>query len=98
MTSNISKLLTRLGFDDTGRYENQFYIITLDNSNAYAKAYTQLSKNAINTEFPDFGTNTSDSTVKVTNYFEVEEGADAYNIFLIANFAEDKYYLKIGEK
>lgn len=98
MTSNISKLLKRLELEDTGTYENQFYIVPIEDSNAYAKMYTKLSKNAINTEFPDFGTNTSDSTVKVTNYFEVEEESVAYNIFLIANFTEDTYYLKIGER
>ena len=58
--------------------------------------YTKLSKNAINTEFPTFGTNTNNSTVKVTNYFELEEDNEKYNLFLIADFDKDKYYLKIG--
>lgn len=98
MTSNISKLLKRLNVEDTGIYDNRFYVVNLEDSNAYAKMYSNLSKVAINTEFPDFGTNTADSTVKVTNYFEVDEGSDSFNLFLIANFAEDKYYLKIGEK
>lgn len=98
MISNISTLLKRLGLEDTGKYDNQFYVVDLDDSNAYAKMYTKLSKNAINTEFPDFGTNTSNSTVKVTNYFEIEEDSIQYNIFLIANFEEDSYYLKIGER
>ena len=62
----------------------------------YAKMYTKLSKNAIDTEFPTFGTNTNNSTVKVTNYFELEEDNNTYNIFLIADFDKDKYYLKIG--
>jgi hypothetical protein len=92
----IKQILNRLGIDDTGKYDNQFYIIDINNSDEYAKVYTKLSKNAINTEFPTFGTNTSDSTVKITNYFEIEEDNDKYLLFLIADFENEKYYLKIG--
>ena len=95
-TNTIKNILTRLDITETGTYDNHFYIINIDNSDDYAKMYTKLSKNAINTEFPTFGTNTSNSTVKVTNYFELEEDNDIYNIFLIADFDNDKYYLKIG--
>ena len=71
MADNVVKeILTRLNIEDTGKYENHFYIIEIENSDEYAKMYTKLTKNAINTEFPTFGTNTSDSTVKITNYFE----------------------------
>jgi hypothetical protein len=98
MTDNnpIKNILSRLGIQETGFYDNRFYIIDIEDSDAYAKMHTKLSKNAINTEFPTFGTNTSDSTVKITNYFEIEEDNDIYNIFLIADFERDKYYLKIG--
>ena len=97
MAENIvKKVLARLDIEDTGKYVNHFYIIEIDNSDDYARMYTKLSKNAINTEFPTFGTNTSESTVKVTNYFEVEENNNKYILFLIADFNEDKYYLKIG--
>ena len=92
----VQNILDRLEITDTGRYDNHFYIIDLENSDKYAKMYTKLSKNAINTEYPTFGTNTSDSTVKITNYFEIEEDNQKYNIFLIADFDNDKYYLKIG--
>ena len=92
----IQNILARLEIEDTGTYENRFYIINIDNSDEYAKMYTKLSKNAINTEFPTFGTNTNNATVKVTNYFEIDVDNDTYNIFLIANFDDDKYYLKIG--
>lgn len=92
----IQKILTRLGINETGTYDNRFYIINIENSDEYAKMYTKLSKNAINTEFPTFGTNTNNSTVKVTNYFELEEDNNTYNLFLIADFDKDKYYLKIG--
>lgn len=92
----VQNILTKLGIEDTGRYDNHFYIIDIEDSNAYAKMYTKLSKNAINTEFPTFGTNTSDSTVKITNYFEIEEDNITYRIFLIADFDNDTYYLKLG--
>lgn len=92
----IQKILTRLDIKETGTYDNRFYIINIENSDEYAKMYSKLSKNAINTEFPTFGTNTNNSTVKVTNYFELEEDNNNYNLFLIADFDKDKYYLKIG--
>ena len=96
MTNNIKEVLTKLDIEDTGRYDNHFYIIQIEDSNEYAKMYTKLSKNAINTEYPTFGTNTSDSTVKITNYFEIEEDNNKYLLFLIADFDNDSYYLKIG--
>jgi hypothetical protein len=94
--NSVQNILTRLEVDDTGRYENHFYVIDLEDSDAYAKMYTKLSKNAINTEFPTFGTNTNDSTVKITNYFEIEEDNITYRLFLIADFDNEKYYLKLG--
>lgn len=95
--NNIDRILTRLEIDKTGRYENQFYIIPIENSDEYARVYTKLSRNAINTEYPTFGTNTNNSTVKITNYFELEEDNNKYLLFLIADFQNDKYYLKIGD-
>lgn len=92
----IKNILTRLGIEETGRYDNHFYIIQIEDSNDYAKMYTKLEKNAINTEYPTFGTNTSNSTVKITNYFELEENNKKYLLFLIADFDKDEYYLKIG--
>lgn len=97
MANNIVQtILNRLEVEETGKYDNHFYVVELSNSDSYAKMYSKLSKNAINTEFPTFGTNTSDSTVKITNYFEIEENNDKYLLFLIADFDNDKYYLKIG--
>jgi hypothetical protein len=92
----IKNILNRLGIEATGKYDNRFYVIDIEDSDAYARMYTKLEKNAINTEYPTFGTNTSNSTVKVTNYFELEEDNEKYTIFLIADFDNDKYYLKIG--
>jgi hypothetical protein len=97
MANNVvKKILDRLDINDTGTYDNQFYVIQLEDSNDYARVYTKLSKNAINTEFPSFGTNSSRSTVKITNYFELEEDNVNYNLFLIADFNKEDYYLKIG--
>lgn len=92
----VKNILARLNIEDTGKYDNHFYIIDIENSDEYAKMYSKLNKKAINTEFPTFGANTSDSTVKITNYFELEEDNNKYILFLIADFKEDKYYLKIG--
>lgn len=98
MTNNIKNILDRLGIEPTGRYENHFYIIPLDNSDAYAKMYTKLDKNAVNTEYPEIISNTNNTTEKIVNYFEIEEDEITYNIFLFADFKNDKYYVKIGEK
>jgi hypothetical protein len=92
----IKNILSRLELDETGTYDNKFYVIPIADSDEYAKVYSKLSKNAINTEFPAFGTNTNDSTVKITNYFELDEDNETYLLFLIADFDNDSYYLKIG--
>jgi hypothetical protein len=92
----VKDILARLNIEETGIYDNHFYVIQIENSDEYAKMYTKLEKNAINTEYPTFGTNTSNSTVKITNYFEIEESNDKYLLFLVADFENDTYYLKIG--
>ena len=98
MISDINNILKRLDLQPNGRYDNHFYIIELTDSNDYARMYTKLGKKAINTEFPNFEVNTNNTTTKITNYFELEEDNMTYNIFLIADFDKDKYYLKIGER
>lgn len=98
MTNNIKDLLKRLDISKTGRYDNHFYIINLEDSNEYARIYTKLDKNAVNTEFPNFEQNSNNNTIKVTNYFEIDEDNITYNIFLFADFDKDAYYMKIGEK
>lgn len=95
---DIKEILKKLDIEDRGIYENYFYVINIANSDDYARMYTTLSNNAINTEYPSFAVNTNNSVTKITNYFEIDEGGMTYNIFLIANMLEDRYYLKIGEK
>lgn len=96
--TDIKNVLQRLGLENSGRYENHFYIIPLADSNEYARTYTKLDKNAINTEYPEFTSNSNNATEKVVNYFEIEEDEITYNIFLFADFKNEKYYVKIGEK
>jgi lipopolysaccharide export LptBFGC system permease protein LptF len=98
MIADIKAVLNRLQIESTGAYENHFYVIPLADSNEYAKIYTKLDKNAINTEYPEFTKNSNDNTTKIINYFEIEEDYVTYNIFLFADFENEKYFLKIGEK
>ena len=88
MTNDIKPILKRLNIEDTGHYDNHFYVIPLTDSNEYAKIYTKLDSAAINTEYPSYE----------THYFELEESNVIYNIFLIADYGKDIYYVKIGEK
>lgn len=104
--NNIKALLKKLKLKDyEGQFDNGFFVINLKDSDEYAKVYSTLSETAVNTEFPNFGTSksideksNSKSVIKITNYFEVDDETTTYNIFLIANFEDDLYYLKIGEK
>lgn len=96
--TDIRNVLQRLELENSGRYENHFYIIQLADSNEYARTYTKLDKNAINTEYPEFTSNSNNATEKIINYFEIEEDEITYNIFLFADFKNEKYYVKIGEK
>jgi len=96
--TDISGLLKKLGIKGSGSYENHFYIIPIANSDDYAKMYTLLSEKAINTEYPNFGKNSNNATTEIINYFTLDDNNITYNIFLIANFQEDKYQVRIGEQ
>ena len=96
--TDIKNVLQRLGLENSGRYENHFYIIQLADSNEYARTYTKFDNIAINTEYPEFTSNSNNATEKIVNYFEIEEDEITYNIFLFADFKNEKYYVKIGEK
>ena len=67
----------------------QIYITDAMPSDTYSNDYF---------EFTIDGKNTSNNTVKITNYFEFEFENVLHDIFLIADFNEDTYLLKIGEK
>lgn len=96
--NSISSILKKLNVREDGQYDNHFYVVNLTNSDEYAKMYSQLCETAVNTEYPSIGSNESKNTTKITNYFEIEDKNVTYNIFLIANFDQDKYYIKIGER
>lgn len=98
MISNIKEILNKLGITETGSYKDHFYVIQLKDSNDYARMYTKLDKNAINTEYPEFAKNTNEATTKITNYFEIDVDEVTYDIFLFADFVEGKYYVKIAER
>lgn len=98
MIADIKELLHKLQIPKTGIYDNHSYIVKLEDSNEYAKFYTLLDKNAVNTEYPVFSQNTNKNTTKIVNYFEAEVDSNAYLIFLTADFANEQYYLRIREK
>lgn len=98
MIAEINEILKKLEIDKKGRDEGSFYVIPLKNSDEYVKMYSRLTDTAINTENPSMGANSNKTTVKITNYFEIDHDERSYNIFLIANFDTDEYYIKIGEK
>lgn len=98
MITNIDELLKKLQIKDAGHYEDTFYVVNLQNSDEYAKMYSNLGKTAVNTENPFFETNSSHNTEAITNYFETEQDEIEYNVFLIADFKNDIYKVKIGEK
>lgn len=93
-----NSVLKKLQINNSGHYENGFYIVDLEDSNEYAKMYSLLSKEAVNTEYPNFKVNTNKTTVEATNYFELDIDEKRYLLFLFANFEEDKYYLKIKKE
>ena len=95
---SVKKVLNKLDIHEAGAYKNHFYVIPLKDSNDYARMYTKLDKNATNTDFPEFAKNTNEATTKITNYFELEVDGQMYDIFLFADFNEEAYYVKIGER
>lgn len=94
---DIKDILKRLQLPATGRWDSSFYVIDLANSDDYARTYTLLCDNAQSEEYPDFEANQHNNTVKAIHYFTLDEKQQLYSIFLIANFQQDKYYVKIKE-
>lgn len=96
--NNLQDILHEIGLPTTGRYINHFYVIDLADSNEYSQVYTLLDTNTLNTEDPTFGKSDTGSVERITNYFEYTFSAITYNIFLIADFKNDRYYMKIGQQ
>lgn len=97
MTSNVAKVLERLKLPNTGVYEDAGYLISLEDSNEYAKYYTILTDKALNVEYPDFEFNSGGSTTKIVNKFEASVSGYDYLLLLTADFKEDKYSIYIQE-
>lgn len=97
MTNDITEILDRLGLGKEGTYDNGFYVIDIDNSDDYARYQTRLSKIANDSENPSQELNTNDTLVKWTSYYTIEVNNKTYNLFLIADFEDNTYQLKIGK-
>lgn len=95
--TDIKDILQRLNLPSTGRWDGGFYVIRLENSDEYAKMYSQLDQLAQSQEYPQFETNEHQATVKAVHYFTLDEQNDTWAIFLVANFATDTYYIKLKE-
>lgn len=97
MILNIEDVLKKLKLKSDGQFNEGFYEISLADSDEYARMYTHLSEVATDLEDPSLGQNTAGSTMKVTNYFSIDVDGATYPIFLIADFENDKYAVRIGE-
>ena len=98
MISDLEDVIEELSLAGEGTYKNHFYVINIANSDDYAKMYTHLSKVAINTEYPAFDDTPNKATDSLVSYFEYYKDDDTYLLFLMADFANDTYKLKIGRK
>ena len=94
---NITELLDRLGFEKNGRWENGFYVIPIPDSDTFALYETRLSMRANDSENPSQESNTNRSLVKWTDYYTIDVNNITYNLFLIADFENNEYLLKIKE-
>lgn len=97
MTNDITEILDKLGLGKERTYDNGFYVIDIDNSDDYARYQTRLSKIANDSENPSQELNTNDTLVKWTSYYTIEVNNKTYNLFLIADFDDNTYQLKIGK-
>ena len=97
MTNDITEILDKLGLGKEGVYNDGFYVIDIDNSDDYARYQTRLSKIANDSENPSQELNTDDTLVKWTSYYTMEVNSKTYNLFLIADFDNNTYQLKIGK-
>lgn len=97
MTSNVVQVLERLNLPKVGNYVDAGYLITLKDSNEYAKYYTILTDTALNVEYPDLEFNSNGNAIKIVNKFEASVAGYDYLLLLTADFQEDKYSIYIQE-
>jgi hypothetical protein len=98
MITDILDLLKKLGIEERGTYEDEFYVVKLKDSDAFGEIYGRLDGEATNLGDPSIGVNTNDTTTDITGYFEADMGDVTYKLYLTADFADDIYELRIKEK
>lgn len=98
MITDILDLLKKLGIEERGAYEDEFYVIKLKDSDAFGEMYGKLDGETMNLGDPSIGVNTNDTTTDITGYFETDMGDVKYELYLAADFANDSYELRIKEK
>lgn len=81
----MKELLKKIGIDGSGYYsDSNTYVIDLEDSNAYNKAFTKLD----NTSLVDEMSESSVSNAYISNVMYIN---DRYSINIIADFESDTY-------
>ena len=81
----MKELLKKIGIDGSGYYsDSNTYVIDLEDSNAYNKAFTKLD----NTSLVDEMSESSVSNTYISNVMYIN---DRYSINIIADFESDTY-------
>ena len=97
MLAEIDKVLKYLNLKDIGTYDDLFYIYPIKSSDEYATMHTKLDQLAKNEEYPGYVADTAKNTTKITTYFELTLDDITYGLFLIGDFENDEYRLRIKE-
>lgn len=81
----MKELLKKIGIDGSGYYsDSNTYVIDLEDSNVYNKAFTKLD----NTSLVDEMSESSVSNAYISNVMYIN---DRYSINIIADFESDTY-------
>lgn len=81
----MKELLKKIGIDGSGYYSDaNTYVIDLEDSNAYNKAFTKLDNTSLVEEMSD----SSVSNAYISNVMYIN---DRYSINIIADFESDTY-------
>jgi hypothetical protein len=81
----MKELLKKIGIDIPGYYsDSNTYVVELDDSNEYSKAFTKLD----NTDLVDEMSDSSVSNAYVSNVMYIN---DYYSINIIADFESETY-------
>ena len=81
----MKELLKKIGIDGSGYYsDSNTYVIDLEDSNAYNKAFTKLDNTSLVNEMSE----SSVSNAYISNVMYIN---DRYSINIIADFESDTY-------